>query len=385
VLGGWIVTSWQVTLGFTLGVQLVYLVLVTGLIVGVYWLRRGRPRIEHKVVGASAAGIALLALVAVLQAQPYLRVADEHPEATRTRELVTLYSPPVRGFVTASQDSLVWSGPTARAWDSLTVPGEQALFPGIAILLLAGLGLRARTYPRGLRVWLGVGTLTCAVLSLGLRDDDHATRGWTPYRILYELAPGWDAFRTPGRIHTLTSLGLALLAAAGTALLAHEIATRPILRNPIRAPALRRLVPVLVAGVASALILLEGLGPTQHPAVPTRPPGQAAARDPQLHLPSGDGIDGLYAYWSIGEFPALVNGYASFVPTRLERVRRRAATFPDAASVSFLRSLGVRTVVLHPQLARGTPWEDAAGRPVRGLPLTRERADGVILYHLDES
>jgi hypothetical protein len=50
--------------------------------------------------------------------------------------------------------------------------------------------------------------------------------------------------------------------------------------------------------------------------------------------------------------------------------------------VSFLRSLGVRTVVLHPDLAGNSFWEGSARKPVRGLPLRREAREGVVLYRL---
>ena len=61
----------------------------------------------------------------------------------------------------------------------------------------------------------GWGCWRFAVLSLGFRDDGW---GWLfPYRWLYEVLPGWQGIRVPGRLNTLTSLGLALLAAAGAA------------------------------------------------------------------------------------------------------------------------------------------------------------------------
>jgi hypothetical protein len=383
VFAGWLVTTWQVTLGFTLGVPLVYLVFAVGGVAAILWLRRGRPPLGRSAVAATAVGLPLLAVVAALQARPFFRVLDAHPEAERTPELVAFYSPPVRGFLAASQDSFLWSGPTSNVWDSLSVPGEQALFPGVGILVLAGLGLFGTAYPAAVRLWLAVGTALCAVLSLGLRDADHVTRGLTPYRLLYELGPGWEGLRAPGRLHTLTSLGLALLAAAGAALIVSEVRSRPLLRKSVVTAARRERAALLTAGLLTAVVLLEGLGPTQHPRVPPVPAGLVGARDPQLHLPSGAALhDVSYAYWSIVGFPKIANGYASITPRRLARIRRLAATFPDARSVAALRKLGLHTVVLHPDLAVGTPWDDAAERPTDELPLVREDTGGVILYHL---
>jgi hypothetical protein len=39
-------------------------------------------------------------------------------------------------------------------------------------------------------------------------------------------------------------------------------------------------------------------------------------------------------------------------------------------------------VILHPNRAVGTPWQDAARRSIDGLPLTREERGDVVIYHL---
>jgi hypothetical protein len=383
VLAGWLVATWQVLLGFTLGVQLAYLLLGIGVVAIAYWVRRGRPPLGRAVVGASAVGVCVLVLVSLLQARPYFRVIDEHPEAKRTPELVTFYSPPARAFLAAAEESLVWGGPTARARNSLPAPVEQSLFPGIAILVLAGLGLVSHAYPAVVRLWLGVGALVCGALSLGLRDEGHITNGFTPYRLLYELGPGWEGFRTPGRVHTLTTLALALLAAAGAALVLREIRTRPLTARSVAAPGRRDVAALCAAGAMTGLVLLEGFGPTPHVRVPAAPPGQAGASVPQLHLPMGDLPNSRYTYWSIDGFPSLANGYGAFSPRSQVRLRRVSRTFPDRRSVAFLRDFGIRTAILHPDLAEGTPVEDAAQRPTEGLPLVREDRGGVVLYHLE--
>lgn len=43
----------------------------------------------------------------------------------------------------------------------------------------------------------------------------------------------------------------------------------------------------------------------------------------------------------------------------------------------------MRTVVLLPAYAAGTPWADAAGRPVDGLGIRRETVGDGLVYHLD--
>jgi hypothetical protein len=372
LIAGWLVAAWQMTLGFTLGLQFAYLLLVLAAVVAVRWVQQGRPRPTRAVLGSSAAGIVVFATVVALMAQPFLRVHREHPEAKMPVAEVAFYSPPPRSFLAASSQSLLWASPTAHWRDSLRAPVEQTLFPGGAVLLLALLGLASRAYPSGLRSGLASGTVVCGVLSLGLPSATQPDRGFTPYRFLFDFAPGWDGVRTPGRINTLTSLGLALLAAAGVTL---------VLRHAQRLSA-RKLPALAVATVLVAAILAEGFGPMSRARVPVLPAGQLAAPAPQLHLPSFDSLDGLYGYWSTDGYPKLVNGAGSFDPNLLAEVRNATTAFPDAASVRLLRRLGVRSVIFHRDLGVGTEWQKTADRSIAGLGITREDEGELVIYRL---
>jgi hypothetical protein len=378
VIAGWLVATWQMTLGFSLGIQFGYLLLVLAVIAGVYWLRGARRDVSRAVVGATVGGIALLTLVVALQAQPYFRVRDAHPEAARTPDKVAFLSPRPKSFLVAPPENIVWGDRTAVRRDTLLWPIEQALFPGITITLLAILGLWSKVYPASLRIGLGVGVVVAGVLSLGLPHYPDADRGFTPYRLLYKYGPGWDSIRTPGRLNTLTSLGLALLAAAGLCLIVRWVRGLSVLRDDRR----RAVASLAVTGMLAGAVLLEGFGSIPHWRTPSLPAGVADAPAPQFHLPSDYPHDLIYSWWSVEGFPKMVNGAGSFEPSTLVLARSVATGFPDAASVAYLRGLGVRSVILHPSLAFGTPWQDAARRPIDGLPLTREDRGDVVIYRL---
>jgi hypothetical protein len=375
VLGGWLVAAWQVTLGFTLGLQLAYLLAALGAIALAAVLRRRLRAPGRRVLAATGAGVALLGVVSALQARPYLRVVDAFPEARRTPAYVETFSPPLRSFLAAPAQSWLWADASFRARAPLAAPDEMTLFPGLAISLLALAGVLGSVYPRPLRLGLGAGVVLCALLSLGVRDVSGPEKYLTPFRILFDLAPGWDGVRTPGRLNTLTSLGLALLAGAGLGVAASGL-TR---RSPAFGPSAGRRAGAAAGTLAVGAILLEGLGPLAHPAVPPVPAGQRLAVAPQLHLPASFLDDLVYSYWSTEGFPATVNGAGGFDPIAYDRLRKTVRSFPDARSVAALRALGVRTVVLHPE--RG--WEDVAARPTGGLPVVRTVAGGVVLYRLE--
>jgi hypothetical protein len=321
------------------------------------------------VLVATAAGMLCFALLAGLLARPYLRVLHDHPEARRTLTDVAAFSGPPEKFLAASKFSRVWGAAAAPIRDRLTFVPEQTLFPGLAILALALLGLRARVLERRLRIGLGLGALAAAILSLGVALGDWS---WLyPYRWLYELLPGWQGIRVPGRLHTFTTLCLALLAGAGAqAIAGHVRAHRGALAGGACAVAL------------CAAVLAEGWGFADHPTVPLAPPGQRAAPQPALHLPMGAFDNRRYVLWSIDGFPRLVNGRASFIPRQYATLMRAVAGFPDARSVRYLRRLGVRSVTLHLGRKRGTALARASARPLRGLGLERERRGRLVLFVL---
>jgi len=371
VLAGWLVAAWQMTLGFTLGLQLAYLLLVLAVVFVVAFWRSWLPRPGRRVVVATVVGAAAFVLVSGLMARPYVRVLDAHPEARRIPEYVDSFSPRPRSFFAAPEESKPWGRITSRARATLQAPDEESLFPGLAVSVLVLFGLFGSVLSRKLRIGLAIGVVVCALLSLGVRDVDGWRRYLTPYRFLFDFAPGWDGVRTPGRINTLTSLGLALLAGAGVCVVARLLERK---RGPRFAHA--------AAGALVAVILLEGLGPLAHPRVPTPPASVRLEAAPQLHLPAGFRDDLRYSYYTTAGFPPTVNGAGGFDPDGYGALRREIAGFPDARSVAALRTLGVRTVLFHPGPAVGTTWEHVATKSVAGLGIERERVGDVIVYRL---
>jgi hypothetical protein len=386
VLAGWLVAAWQVSLGFTLGLQLVYLLAPLGLVAGPLALRR-RTMGGRALAAASVAGVGVLLLAAGLLARPYLRVLDHHPEAHRTAAQVAGLSGPLRQFLAAPEENLVWGEATQGIRDGLSSVPEQTLFPGVAIVALALAGVVATTFPRRLRLGLAVATLGLGALSLGFHQ--HGVGTLYPYRLLYEYAPGWRGIRAPGRLMTLTSLALALLAAAGAQALIDRLG-----RRAGRSARRTRLLTGAVAAALAGAILVEGAGfsvaPKDgpfiagpgHPGVPTMPKGQAGIPAPQLHLPLTVPANRRYVLWSTEGFPRIVNGRGSFDPRFFVRLGAEVRGFPDAASVSYLRSVGVRTVVVHPDLAGGTQWRNAERHPREGLSLRRLDAGSLLVYRL---
>ncbi|MEU6076907.1 hypothetical protein [Micromonospora sp. NPDC047074] len=378
-LAGWLVAAWQVSLGFGIGLPLVYFLLAVVLVgAGCYgwsWWRRGqRPEFGRRLLVADLAGGAVFGAATLLLGLVYLKIVDLNPQAVRTLDWTEMFSPPLIGFITAPADSWWWGERHEVARQQLSWPPEMALLPGMTLLALAVAGLFVSVYPARHRVALGLGVLGTVLLGLGATLGGDGDPG---YLTLSKHLPGWDALRTPGRMMHWTSLVLAVLAAGAVTVLAEAVR-----RWSVRG-ALRFLAPVLLL-VPLALVAVEGVNRTAHPVVPPPPAAMrtVAAVEPTLVLPAGGIVDLIFMLWTTDGFPRVTNGLAGFEPATQAQTRAATATFPDAGSVAYLRSIGVRSVVALPGWAAGTPWEGIAARPIDGLGITREEIDGVLVYRL---
>ena len=62
--------AWQVSLGFSLGLLLLYLLALLTAVVAIWWLRAGRPQPPRRLVWATVAGALLLTVVSFALARP---------------------------------------------------------------------------------------------------------------------------------------------------------------------------------------------------------------------------------------------------------------------------------------------------------------------------
>jgi hypothetical protein len=442
VLAGWLVSAWQVSLGFTLGLQYTYLLLVLALLVLFFWWRgrltfgatrsepeerpagsRG-PLIPRRLLVVTLIGIAVLGAVTVYQARPYLKVANEYPTAKRTLKEVETYSAGPAAFLSASSENRVWGEATEGMRAKVNSKNESVFFPGGLILVLALIGLAAGAYTRRLRLALLAGVVVCSILALGF----GITGAGYPYRLLYDYAPGWDGVRVPGRVFTLATLFYALLAGAGAQWLIDRArawrdgrpATGTDGKRATRAQAgggetgaepetsaqtartgrsstvqrSLRALPALVGVVLVIGIVGEGAGHLGHPVVPQPARAEVGLPGPLLDLPTDGALDRISQYFSTDGFYKIPVGNSTFDMPQVDDLRGGMNGFPDRASVEKLRYYGIRTVVLHTVAPKGLPPEHghvlpnppdpaaAAAKPIAGLGITRRRVGSLVIYEI---
>ena len=381
------VAAWQVSIGFAIGLPFTYLLALLAAIGAVVWWRRGRPAIDRRMLIAGIAGAAIFAVIVSLISLPYFRVADAHPEATRPPSTVEEFSGPLSVFLLSSEESFVWGPVTQGLFDEVNNPVEKTLFPGLLILILAIVGLRSSSLPRQLRIGLGVGVLALSVLELGFQEEG----GWLwPYRIVYEVLPGWEAIRTPGRLATFSTLALALLAGAGAESTLRAAKRRLERRSP--SPRVAAALPVALVCALALVIVVEGRGlpfdpidKQDQPALDPEPPSVADVPDPQLHLPAEGGEENRrYLFWSTDGFPLIVNGRASTRPDSIERLIISMRDFPNRGHRRApAASTGCGASSCTPTGAAAWPQFGAEYKPVDGLGLTVSRRGPLVIYELE--
>jgi hypothetical protein len=197
----------------------------------------------------------------------------------------------------------------------------------------------------------------------------------------------------PGRIFTLATLCLALLAAAGAASLigwARAFAERS---SALARPAGPPLLGALIAALLLAAMLAEGARNLPQHFVPQPARAEIGLPAPVLYLPTDGPADRLWQYFSTDGLYPIPNGDSTFDIPAQDDLRGGMSGFPDRASIEKLRWYGVHTVVLQtsmPELpgvssAGGPEPADpasAAAKPIVGLGITRRRVGSLVIYEL---
>jgi len=377
---GWLVAAWQLSLGFGIGLVFAYVLgaLALAALFTWYWRKAWRWTVKRRfggrlVVADILGGLAFAATGALLSL-PYFDVAHQHPEATRRVQDLEAYAPPLSGFFIAPPESLIWGNLHENAREGLRWAPEMAVLPGYVLYALAFAGIFFSVWRLRHRLLLVAGVLVTGILAMG----PNFFGGKYTYLPLFNNLPGWDGLRTPGRLMLWTTLLLGILAAGAVSALVrrvNDIATLRVTRRPGVLLRLVTLVPLL-------LVLAEGLNTTPHPAVPPQPEVMRTEAGPLIVLPFNLTYEQTVMLWSTTRFQPVVNGGSGFTPVRQERTREAAETFPDQASVDYLRELGVKTVVMLRDELSGTPWQATANLPVDSLGIQREEIGDTIVFRL---
>jgi hypothetical protein len=254
------------------------------------------------------------------------------------------------------------------------------LFPGYLAVLLAVVALwpdaRARTAPAlrdGRRLAWGYAAL--AALSLLFFVDGPLSlwpwvRGW----------PGFSFIRVSSRFVTVTTLALAVLAAFGVERLARGTSSA-------RSRALAAVVTVLLLAEYSTHpftgVPFEMPRPSTVTWLAAQPGAKVVAEVPVPRASNGGAYERFETAAMLHSTAAwwpTIHGYSGTRPERHDQVFRAMNTFPDEASLTAMRSLGVTHVIAHRRLYPDEMWTalGARLRSTAGLRVIHDDAEGLV-------
>lgn len=320
-----------------------------------------RGRFVRRLGLAGAIGALFVAPVA----WPYWRL--QHEGFVRTLYEAAEHGAVLKSYLWASEGNILYrylglsSGPVA------TDTFERQLFPGLTVIVLAGLGLaRARRRPHfpivvAMAALIGLGCL----LSLG---PDGIRWLYTP---IHRYMFGFQAIRVPARFGILVTFGLAVLAGFG-------------MRDVVSAKVPRFGGPLLLAFVIAEYATV-GLPSVPAPPVHTAA-GQWLAQAPQpgavLYLPLyADKQNTPVMVASLEHGRPILNGYSGSRPPLFLALVDIMQQFPSADSLWTLRDLAVRYVV-SPRPVSLAAAERDAGHVAPSPLVERVRFNDAVIYEL---
>lgn len=238
-------------------------------------------------------------------------------------------------------------------WNGSFGGAERRLYPGAIAVVLALVAL----WPpwSGVRVAYAVGLLVAFELSRGLNGPIYP---W-----LYDHVFLFRSLRVPARMGLLVGLGVSVLAGLGVARLQSRlrrgaggvlaaVLLGAVLADTWVAPLGLTLVPNAVPETYADLMRHRGL-PTDVPFV--RRQGDPAP-SVLLELPLSTEVP-TYMFYATYHWQTLVNGYSGFFSERYLGMGQVLQQFPDPASLSVMRSLGVRYVTVHGEFMRAGDYD----------------------------
>ena len=336
-------------------VSIYQLAFVAGATVVALLARRGDwHRQAQRTATAAAIGVALSVTLLAPMLWQYVAVNREFG-FTRTLAETARYGATWRDYLATGGrlHYALWSAPFADA--------GTALFPGVAVLLLALTALWSPRADRGrVRMCVAIGVLGL-VLSLGTALPF--------YQWIYQAVPLLQATRVAARWGFLVLTALAVLAGLGLAALRTGGSPRTRLALAVLAP----LVVTLEALRAPMTFTPTPPVPAIYQRIAALP--EAVLLEYPLYPGRAFNLNARYLLAQTEHFHPIVAGYSGFyTPGYAQRVTD-LATFPGEAAQAQIAALGVTHVVFHLTALREGYGQDAIDALDRVPWLERAFAD----------
>jgi len=334
------------------------------------------------------------AALALLLMFPYIRLKAEHPEITRSLEESSSRAAYQQDYFSVTQTSVL---------SRFLKPneGERTLYPTLTLLILAGLGImqwRKKEYRFSIILFSAI-ALTGLILSFGPERPFSIgpfDTGYIklPYAYLYKVFPLLQILRVPARFSIVFMLGLTVLAGYGATrvkpmilfligiLFLLEIWQRPLPLVKIPTYTDAPLVYQWLRQQPDVKAIIElPIGKIEQGIIPIGQ--QVMLRYEEITGDSPLAAETYRAYFAGFHNKRTVNGYSGYVAQSYHDAVVNMASFPDNASINYLRSQGVSHIIVHPwQLAQTKRWRYILDPNHPELITKFATLDGDIVYEI---
>ena len=331
-------------------------------------MERRRRRIIYRWVGILVASFIAVALILLPFVAPYLEVRKENPDFQREIDEISCYCADVTDFLVAPETSGVWGSLTGVFRPDPYLRGngsERSLFTGLLPVVLAIAGAlylyRRRWGQNRFIMWFYVVLLVASgVMCLGITLYAFGRHLGIPmpYRLLYELFPGFKSIRTPARMIVCVTLSLSVLGGFGVKWAREWLSDR---LDKIAVPAVIILVLLLLLGelmpssVQMARVPTTSEIPGAYRWMESRE-GEApmivlpTADDPSLLPPEREIAYATHAtlrmYYNTANWKKVVNGYSGYIPESYREAVEATRVFPSETATRYLEGLGVEYILV---------------------------------------
>ena len=270
------------------------------------------------------AGAAFAVLAAPL-GSAYVRAS--HIVGERGLDEVMAGSAVPADYLAAPQSSVMYGSPADREGGL-----ERRLFPGLTLVVLAGIGLVRRR---------SAATVAYVVALVVAVDISFGLRGVT-FMLLWEHIGVFHGLRIPARMGLFVGLALSVLAAFGVAGLRSAVSSR-------RMQQLVLAIGIVLLVAENRVVLnggqpMSGQMPPAYEAILSDLAGAPATAIADLPIAASMPT---YMYYSVLHWQNLLSGYSGFFPPSFLELTRSLEHFPDTVSMDALRRRGARYVVVH--------------------------------------
>jgi hypothetical protein len=328
--------------------------------------RMPAPRVDWRRLAEQMALLGLAGLVVLAAIYPFVRPYTQYKVLfgfNRGLDEVEYWSAGPLSLLRTTPTSW-WYEPVQRGILGLETSAEREMYPGVAAVLLAAVGLFAVARTRKHGPWRG---FFAAIVVVGLALSLGPTFHWDSYGIgdtgvslpwyrwLYSYVPGFDAVRVPHRFVLLAMLGIGALAGFGIVRLMRWSGDKSFLK------------PGIVGGVALFVVMLDffapglpyitrGLGEEAPPLYKwlAGPEADKVIPGDALLLELPVGLDKTpvntspqYLLYGVAHGRPMLNGSPNIIPPGYERLFSEMRRFPTPGTLDIIEGLGVRFVVVH--------------------------------------